>query len=389
MKSKSKIKFLKELTSRLRFKSISIKKSLSGSTPPSVFVGRINYPKVFAGPLISLEKESSLFDLPEKWIFLNNVEIASLRLQIVRGKKLVRIKNTSSRFVEQLQEIALAKKSVYTEAEFKNKLSPGFFHEDLTPYGSVAELKKINFGNFKLDPKLEKIYYDYDLKARDAITLLREKGVLVSQIQKVLSVGALGYRKQRKLVPTRWSITAVDSLLAKKYISEIKDYPKIDSFLVFESAAMKNSFYILMLPSTWQFEMIECFITSPSNLNNAHVFSDYELHFKKNYYSPLGGGYYAARFAVAEYLVKKNKQASVLVFREVYPEYIPLGVWNVRENVRNALKIPRAFNSLEEALSYINKKLLVLHRWFKRSKVIKNFKFQKTLKDFKFINKVN
>ncbi len=42
--------------------------SISGTSPPSVFVGSYNYPKVFVGPMVPpIHGDTSLLDSPEKW----------------------------------------------------------------------------------------------------------------------------------------------------------------------------------------------------------------------------------------------------------------------------------------------------------------------------------
>ena len=377
-----KIEYLKKLTSQLKFKSIKLSTELEGSTPPSVFVGKAGYPKVFVGPMMSLKEESSLLDLPEEWLAKtkNNEEIVALRMQLIRGKKLARLKEQSS-FIEKMQAIALAKSSFSVEAEFQKKPKGMFFHEDVQPFGPSGELKNLQIGNRKFNPAMEKAYYDTDLKAKEAVISLREKGVLVSQLQKALSVGSFGLKKQRKLVPTRWSITAVDSTLADNLLGEIKHYPTIENYRVYENFSLQNRFEILMMPSTWQYEVIESFIHVFGS--EPLMFADHETHFKKRYYSPIAGGYYAARLAVAEHLHKQKKQAAIIIFREAYPNYIPLGVWNVRENTRKAMKQAKEFENLDKALKYIKSKLYIpFTKWINKSKVLKNFKYQKTLNDF-------
>jgi len=86
-----------------------------------------------------------------------------------------------------------------------------------------------------------------------------------------------------------------------------------------------------------------------------------------------------------EYLIKKKRQARVVILREAHPGYImPVGVWNVRENVRAALLAPaNKFRSLDEAFAYISTRLVIPRsRWVKESKVLKETLFQRGLEDF-------
>ena len=58
--------------------------SLSGTSPPSVFVGSYNYPKVNVGPMVPpIHGDTSLLDTPEKWIGKTLEEIVNYRLNLV------------------------------------------------------------------------------------------------------------------------------------------------------------------------------------------------------------------------------------------------------------------------------------------------------------------
>ena len=63
---------------------------------------------------------------------------------------------------------------------------------------------------------------------------------------------------------------------------------------------------------------------------------------------------------------------------------MPIGVWNVRESVRKALKEPhKKFDTLDQALIYISEKMdIPLQRWIKNSAILKHQLFQKRLDDY-------
>ncbi len=77
--------------------------------------------------------------------------------------------------------------------------------------------------------------------------------------------------------------------------------------------------------------------------------------------------------AVLEALAREGKQAGAIVLREAYNGYVPLGVFNVRENVRNAMnQKPIEFEDMKTALSYISTKLkLPMKRFIKQSDLLK------------------
>src|SRR3989475_12532927 len=70
----------------------------------------------------------------------------------------------------------------------------------------------------------------------------------------------------------------------------------------------------------------------------------------------LAGCNYAARLAVGEALARERRQAATVILRETHPGYImPVGVWNVREHVREALRhLPHRFPSMADTLEYLH-----------------------------------
>ncbi len=379
--------YLSKLTSKLRLKSAEVGEKLEGSSPPSIFIGKFGYPKVFAGPMLTQHSgDTSLLDSPEEWIpaGLTTKKIAEFRIQLIRGKEAVGIKDFTNKTVQKLQEVALAKKSVYSDVEFVKKPRGISFSLDDShpPFGPSADMKNFEKENVKFELHLEKAHHDTDLKAANAVLELYEKNLQFTQIQKAFSVGAFGLEKNRRLVPTRWSITAVDDILGKYLVSKVKENPLLDCFQVYEFSALDNYFAILLIPSVWQYEWTEAFIHVLGN--EEAIFSDWEPATGKKEYSSVGGCFYSVRFAVAEKLVEIGRQASAIVFREAYSGYIPLGVFACREITRNAMKqLPKNFNGLQSALSYINSKLkLGVDRFRQESTLLNGLDLQTSLIKF-------
>jgi hypothetical protein len=371
---KGKEAYLKKLTANMYIPSVDVGKELDGSTPPSVFIGSWNYPKVYAGPMIAPEHgNTSVMDRPESWIpeKKSQEEIIRFRLKLVRGKQRVLVTHLENRFVEKLQDISLSDSSVESEAEFGRAPTGISLSDEHTPFGPSAPLERFEICSSKWNRDLEKAYNDGDLLAADAVALLHQKGLPFSSIQKAFSVGALGNRKRRRLVPTRWSITACDSLLARHLLSEVREYDIIDCCQVREFASLNNYYAVLLLPTSWQYEWMEAFlgILGQEEL----IFSDFENNGGKKGYSRVGGCYYSCKMAVLEALAKERKQAGAIILREAYSGYVPLGVFNVRENVRNAmLQQAKHFEDMKTALGYISTKLeLSVKRFIGQSDLMK------------------
>lgn len=372
-----KAAYLKKLTERMRFRSIQVGEKLNGPTPPSVFIGRSGYPKVHIGPMITPDSaNAALMDAPETWIPQNQQtkDIVQFRLQLVRGRQPVGIHDLDHRLVRQVQEISMADRPIETEAEFRSVPRGFSFNEEHQPFGPSAVLKRFDVGNMRWEPHLEKSYYDTDWKARDAMIGLYRQGVPFSSIQKALSTGTMGLGRNRKLVPTRWSITALDDALGKHLLEEVRYNEIQDGYEVYEFDALHNHFAILLTPTPWQYEWMEAFIHVMEN--EEAVFSDHERFHGKKEYSSVGGCFYSVRFAVAEKLQEQKKQAGAIVFREAYPGYVPLGVWLCREEARQALRqTPARFDSLPAALHQVASRLrLPLSHFMQTSTLLKDIR---------------
>ncbi|MDQ1280524.1 MAG: repair protein NreA [Thermoproteota archaeon] len=373
----------------IRLEKSLTKENIFGASPPAIFVGSWNYPKVLAGPLvppISVD-DASIMDLPERWVDKTFNDILTYRLSLVRGKSFMDVKSARepSRFLSTFQEIVMASRPTDVEMWFDKKpqLSLVFSSRE-APSGPSASIKQaVLTENPHVPRPVDRVVSDKDLKAGEGILWLYDSEIPQQQITRMLSIGLLGVKKERRLVPTEWSITAIDDILGKAIHREILDYPWISDSLIFGHKALGNNVQILFFPSSWMFEAQEAWLTSANPNPSPGV--DYEFQRgRKSYASDLEGAYYATRLPALEYLRSIRRQAGVIVFMEVYPEWIPLGVWRFREICREALrKEPIKFKSLDEALYGVGKRLkLPLARWREKSEVLKFLKVQTRLTTF-------
>ncbi len=366
--------------------------NIAGSSPPGVFVGRYGYPKVLVGPLVPAETgDTMLYDTPERWIGKSIEDIVDFRMKLVRGMKPVEVTNVENggRVIDITRELAMGSVSSDVEATFTKKPRGRLtFNSESQPYGPTAPIKGLDSGNIKIDQKIDKAYSDTDLLSKPAVINLYKNGIMVSRIQKAFSVGAFGIGKNRKFVPTRWSITAVDDMLGKDLMTNTKHAPFINDFEVYWTEELDNRWAVLMMPCSWRYELIEAWY--PNTVWNPYgrdvvIFSDYEFLKNRTTYAKIGGCYYSARLAVNENLTARNRQAGCVIFREAHAGYImPVGVWNVRENVRAAVRNkPRKFNNLKESLDFISTRMdIPMDRWIKTSGVLKDMLHQRRIEDF-------
>jgi hypothetical protein len=355
------IRFIKANSAKLLLGTID------GSSPPSIFVGRYGYPKVRIGPMIPpLHGDTTILDRTELWT----------------GKNLEDLEN--------MQELAMSERPAETEATFeKTPVVDVHMQKELRldhvapPFGPAAPLRGFKMSSLSADQRIETVYYDTDLRAADAMMELYRRSVEMSIIQRVLSMGMLGVKKKRKLVPTRWSISATDDIISSMLVKEIEMNPTIDLFEVTRYSHLANYYSIILIPDDrWIFEMIESWFTSRGQVATG---ADNEDERGLNHNPTIAGAYFAARLAVAEHLARRHKKAGAIVLREIHPNYVmPLGVWQIREGVREALKKPpQKFERFDHAMSFACSYMsLSKNEVVQKSRLWKSFKGQTKISDF-------
>lgn len=354
--------------------------SISGTSPPSVFVGSYNYPKVFVGPMVPpIHGNTSLLDSPENWKGKSLEEIINFRLNLVRGTQKISINQTEGRYIENLQEVTMSSKPIDSDLVFtKPPSSKISLDGESAPFGPAGEIKSAKFATTSSVKSIEKIFYDKDLKAQDAVLNLYNSGIDISKIQKCFSIGMLG--QKRKLVPTKWSITATDDIISKSLADDVLDYNLIDTCKVFSYSHLGNIFSVVLFPHRWIYEMIEAWSS-----NDVMGFgSDSEDARGIDHPPAIAGAYFAAKLGVLEYLTEHKIQSGVIILREIRPEYaIPVGVWQVREGIREAMKQnPIITDNFDDALHLASQKMSISKsEWFANGDILTLMK-QKTLSDF-------
>lgn len=391
-------------------KTVKLEK-FSGSTPPEIFVGKWNYPNVYAGILAPQEiGNTSIMSSPEEW-HKNKLEISDImnyRNQLIYGRTQNNIKKLETKFLSVMQEVAMTHKSVATEFHLKKPISMNKEQDNLSPIiPKAAEIDRAELQeNAPVFPKIDYLVNDTEVKSATAIQELHKSNTQTSTIIKILSAGLLGLRKNRKLVPTRWSITAVDDTISKNKIEKIKYFQEISEYQVFHSEYLGNHYNFLLIPDTFAFEVIEIKITFDIGIKNPYservstnssrkefgetetrrisVWQDYETIFaRKKYASSVVGGYYAVRIALAEYLESIKRQATCIVMREIRPQYYsPCGVGILREISREAFKSkPEIFQTLNEALNSIQSRIKQpIANYTDKSVILKQINSQTKLK---------
>ena len=364
-----------------RYGNLFSSDSISGTSPPSIFVGSHNYPQVFVGPMVPpVHGDTALLDSPENWKGKSLEDIVNFRLSLVRGTQKISVDKTDGKYVESLQDVAMSSKPIDSDLVFeKTPVSSISLDGENAPFGPVGKINSAKFSNVSSVKAIERVFYDKDLSAADAVLSMYNSGIDISRIQKCFSIGMLG--QKRKLVPTKWSITATDEIISNSLMVEILDYPVIDSCRIFSYEHLGNLFCVILFPHRWLFEMIEAWFSN----GIIGYGSDSEDARGIDHHPPtIAGAYFAAKLGVLEYLSKLKLQAGVIVFREIRPEYaVPVGVWQVRQGIREAMKqSPMISDNYEHSLDLASKKTSISKsEWLSHGKMSLLIR-QKTLHDF-------
>ncbi|MDG7013760.1 MAG: hypothetical protein JRN46_06010 [Nitrososphaerota archaeon] len=352
---------------------------IAGSSPPGVFVGRLGYPKVSIGPMVPPSfGDTSILDTPEEWLGRPIDQIVDYRCSLVRGNSKASVEDARDpgRILSSLQELAMAAKPVDTELKLtKAPRRILTLNEDTQPYGPSGPLDKFRIDNPSVDRRIQTAYYDRDLGAASAISELYRKGVLVTKIQKAFSLGMFGVGGRRRIVPTRWSITAVDDSISLELVEKLKRYPTIDEYRVYDFAVYDNQYVAMLMPEPWRFEWIEAWFPNTTwnqYTSEPYMIGDYEEHFGRTKYARVGGCYYSTRLAVGEALERERRQAAAIVLRETYPGFImPLGVWNVRESIRTLFRQQfQKYDTFADAMDSALSKMRISKAGWKRESVL-------------------
>lgn len=368
-------------------------KELFGPSPPSVFVGRHGYPKVSVGPLLPPggdARTAAGLDDPRAWVKGDILSVLGARSQLVRSKAYVDVTSPqdASRSLDVSRELAMATRPVETELTLAKAPRLDFtphLGDGAPPMGPSVEVVKTRITEHVPVPrKVDAIVSDTHVLASEGIQELYRGGIDPYQIQKLLSVGLLGDARHRRLVPTRWSITATDDMVGQGLIDRIKNHQTVGEIEYYRSELFGNFFHVVYFPTAWRYEMVETWLLGTDwNARSVTAIDAEGFKGRSDYASAITGAYYAARVSALEHLEGRQRQAAVLIVREITDAYwAPLGVWVIREGVKQAFDAPPLkFGEPAAVLQHITRRVKA-KGWHTQSALAKDMVQQRTLKDF-------
>jgi hypothetical protein len=326
--------------------------SLFGSTAPEIFVGRSNYPDISTGVLSPMNREADAaqFATSGEWYQqgLGVEDVLQRRTGLLNSTHSTRVnvEDVWDGFVGVQREIAIADDPVDVELGLDGNPEIDLSLDDVsTPTGPRARATDATLAENPSVPRpVEKTLEDDDWQAEGAMTYLYRRGFDVYDINTILSAGALGQGQNRRLVPTRWSITAVDDTVGQYLRGSIRNASSIDEVQVWYNEYMANDYWVVLAPGNWEFELVELkapgSIWNPDEDGEYYMAADSEAYSGRDrYVDETSGAYYASRLGVLEHLADIDRQATCLVIRHASGGYwAPVGVWQIREGIRHAFE---------------------------------------------------
>lgn len=312
-------------------------------------------------------------------------EILKHKAQSIVATSKPKHKSTRDNIHEELQSIYSSKKPVESQHQFENELKIGSILSSKTAglLGNSSPLLNITtHNNISISKHLEKHQLG-ETKAKEAVIELYERGFNDTQIRSLLSLSSFGLKKNKILVPSKWSISACDSIIEQHLYSQITKYQVANTYELFEYFDKGNHFIICMLPYPFCAEVIETYFNS----NNQIIIEDDFVTFNnklKTKEPECAGGYWATKLGMLEYMKHQKKQYAGISIRIIQNYEIPLGVIFVRESVREALKLnPKIITqSYEEFEKYLSQNYSKHYVHFISSKLIKEIKATKYLNQY-------
>ncbi len=357
--------------------------SFSGPSPPTLFVGWRRYPKVSLGPLLVADEteEPIGYDDPRLLFGKPLSELIRLRMHMVRPitQSHVRVARRG-KLTEMIAEAVMSTKPLDMEVTLTRKPTVNLIYSSVAqPMGPTAPISNLEIvSNPAIPRRVDSIAQAEDINATQACRELYDNGYDVHYLMRLFSAGLLGRLGHRRFVPTRWSITAIDDMMGRYLARKIRRYPELQDIQLYHSEYIGNHVEVLFIPGSWTFEQFEAWAPGAIWTQAAKqpvIVAEHEGRKGRTSYAlKEGGGYYAGRIGALEKLSALRRQATCILFREISEDYYcPIGVWEVRENVRNALRQhPERFSSLQSALSQAATRLRIpLKSWIAASTVLR------------------
>jgi hypothetical protein len=307
-------------------------------SPPGICVKSGKYPMLEAGFLASTEplEHLSIYDFPEAWQGLDRDTIFTMRRHLYRFLYPVDARSLQPEgVVRSLQEIALSVRPIALRVEGESlQLRRLQLRNGQLPSGNDVTIKSVELLSEPETSKVAERITEQDISAAEGIWRLLDYDYSLDQVVRLMSVGLLGKKGTRRIIPTRSSYKATINAFIDRSVMELIESPSVTAYELYMSTLFGDRFAVLLHPGEarvdylrmdivrdrmtrgFSFEGLRQWPTDPKT----SVFSDH------------------ARFSVYKNLVRRNQCCHATIFHmSKEPRNQLLGPWVARAGVQETL----------------------------------------------------
>jgi hypothetical protein len=343
-------------TTQLRFASPEDTSSLTVFSPPGIFTESSRYPIMWAGVLGTVQPSEwlSIFDHPEAWRGLDRKAILRMRQQLYRFVLPVDAKEmTPHSVVDSLQTVALSVSPIAIEVD-----SPHLPRSELkgiggqSPMGQLIKCKSLEIVSNPEISRVAKRICDKDVPSAESVWQLLDYDYTLDQVARMMSVGLLGHKKRRRLVPLRSAYKAVIDSYLTNAVMNLVESPLSSSIRLHASTLHGDSFTVLLRPGEPRVDYLR--LESFNGLNTLRTsFEGLETQAtdpKTSVYADH------ARFSAYRNMIGNTESSHIVIFHQCRdPHNLILGPWVARAGVRYALDGDGVeLDNMENAVTVMN-----------------------------------
>ncbi len=330
-------------------------KTVTAFSPPGIVVEPLKYPIVRASVLASTQASEfiSIYDHPDSWRGLDSDAILKMRKCLFRFGAQVDAKTMEpSPLVDTLQTVALSVNPLALHFEVSD-----IPQKDLVPLGGLlptgpaVDARNATILNEPETSRVAEKITEQDIPAAEAIWKLLDYEYTLDQVARLMSVGLLGMKDNRRLIPTKSAYKATIDAFVNRAIMELIDRPLTSKFTLSTAELHGDVFTIFAQPGMPRVDYLR---VQRTELGIERGFSFEGI---KNVSLDPKTSVFAdnARFAVYHDFVQRRRGCQITVFhmsRNQRSEM--LGPWRVRAGVKGALESDMLeLDSRENALAVL------------------------------------
>ncbi len=365
------------MQTRLPIEDLQFLKSHTLFTPPGIFIETARYPILNAGVLASpypLET-LSIYDHPESWRGLGRDAILAMRRHLYSIVIPVNAREMQPKqIIDSLQTIALSVNPVALGVEVEG-LPPRHLYssEGQLPAGPVVKARSLEILSKPEISRVAQKITDKDIPAAEGIWKLFEYDYSLEQITRILAVGLLGMKKNRRMMTIRSAYRIVIDTYINEVIMNLIDQSQIEDFEIYIGKCCNDSFTILASPGESRVDYIRLEKYGP------HISRGVSIDDPKLSRDDSRAGNFAnfARYSAFRHLLKKQANAHLIIFHHTaISENQIITPWIARAGTHDALsKDPIVIQDLNGAIEILDSILpLGLKTWVHDTPLINRVK---------------